>query len=356
MNALVDAAPPRPPIEGPSAWYGPDLAQRPGEWTYHLSAAEIAEIEAATAAVRARGLDIADIRRADFPLPTLGATLDRLRGEVLNGRGFVLIRGLPVEDHPIAEAATAYWGIGAYFGSARSQNAKGHVLGHVRDLGLSSKDPNVRIYQTTERQNFHTDSCDIVSLLCLKAAKSGGLSSLTSSMTVYNEMARRRADLVRRLFQPMPTDRRGEVPEGRKPWFETPIYNDHAGYLSAIYAPHYVRSSQRFAAAPRLSPEDIAALDYFDRLAEDPALRLDMEFRPGDMQFVHNHTILHDRTAFEDWPDPARKRHLLRLWLAAPGARPLPPAYQERYGSVEIGNRGGIICKDTRLHAPLEAV
>jgi alpha-ketoglutarate-dependent taurine dioxygenase len=154
----------------------------------------------------------------------------------------------------------------------------------------------------------------------------------------------------------MPTDRRGEVPEGRRPWFETPVYNEHQGLLSAIYAPHYVRSSQRFPEAPRLSAEDIAALDCFDRLAEDAALRLDMEFRPGDMQFVHNHTVLHDRTAFEDWPEPERKRHLLRLWLAASGARALPPAYAERYGSVEIGNRGGIICKGTRLHAPLEAV
>jgi hypothetical protein len=346
----------RPIVEGPSAWIGAELAKRPDDWTYRLSAADIAEIETASAQVRARGLDIADIRRADFPLPTLGPVLDRLRGEVLNGRGFVLLRGLPVEGRPIAESATAYWGIGTYFGNARSQNAKGHVLGHVRDMGLSSKDPNVRIYQTTERQNFHTDSCDIVALLCLKTAKSGGLSSLTSSMTIYNVMAERYPDLVWRLFQPMPTDRRGEVPEGKLPWFETPVYNDDAGYLSAIYAPHYVRSSQRFPEAPRLAAEDIAALDCFDALAEDATLRLDMEFRPGDMQFAHNHTVLHDRTAFEDWPEPERKRHLLRLWLAAPGARPLPPAYAERYGSVEVGDRGGIICKDTRLHAPLEAV
>ena len=352
----VSAGIPRPLVTGPSAWLGPDLAQRPGEWTYTLSAVEIAEIEAATATVRRLGMAIADIRRPDFPLPTLGPVLDRLRDDVLNGRGFVLLRGLPVEDRPIADSAAAYFGIGTYFGGARSQNAKGHVLGHVRDLGLSSKDPNVRIYQTTERQNFHTDSCDIVSLLCLKTARSGGLSSLTSSMSVYNVMARRHPDLVWRLFQPLPTDRRGEVPAGKLPWFHTPIYHDHAGYLSAIYAPHYVRSSQRFPEAPRLTEQDHAALDCFDRLAEDPALRLDMSFQPGDMQFVHNHTILHDRTAFEDWPEPERKRHLLRLWLAAPGARPLPPAYAERYGSVEVGNRGGIICEGTRLHAPLEPV
>lgn len=348
----VDVRLPRTRIDGPSAWIGAELAQRPEEWIYRLSPAEIAELEAATAA--RRGHDLASLRRADFPLPTLGPILDRLRAEVLNGRGFVLIRGLPVEGRPIAESAAAYWAIGCYFGNARSQNAKGHLLGHVRDLGMSSKDPNVRIYQTTERQNFHTDSCDIVGLLCLKAAKSGGLSSLTSSMSIYNVMAKRRPDLLARLFVPFATDRRGEVPEGKLPWFDIPVFNDYQGFLSAIYAPHYVRSSQRFPQARRLTAEDLEALDMFDRLAEDPELRLDMELQPGDMQFVHNHTTLHDRTAFEDWPEPEKKRHLLRLWLAAPDARPLPPIYAERYGSVTIGDRGGIICPGTRQHAPLE--
>lgn len=352
----MEAAPPRLLVEGPSAWIGRDLRQREDEWVYRLSAVEIGEIEAATAAVRERGLDIAEIRRGDFPLPNFGPVLDRLRDEILNGRGFVLIRGLPVEGRATADSAAAYWGIGTYLGNARSQNAKGHLLGHVRDLGLATSDPNVRTYQTTERQHFHTDSCDIVGLLCLKTAKKGGLSSITSSMAIYNVMAIRRPDLVRRLFEPFPTDRRGEVPEGKKPFFEIPVYNDHAGYLSVLYSRPYITSGQRFAEARRLSPEDIEALDMFDALANDADLRLDMELRPGDMQFLHNHTILHDRTAFEDWPEPERKRHLLRLWLAAPGARPLPPVYAERYGTTTVGDRGGIICPDTRLHAPLEPV
>ncbi len=348
-------APPRPLVEGRSAWVGAEMAKRSDEWIYRLSAQEIAEIEAATAAVRARGLDIAAIRREDFDLPTLGPTLIRLRDEVIGGRGFVLLRGLPVEGRPIAESATAYWGIGTWFGNARSQNAKGHVLGHVRDLGLSAeKDPNVRIYQTTERQTFHTDSCDIVALLCLKTAKRGGLSSIVSSMTIYNVMATRRPDLVRRLFQPFATDRRGEVPPGRKPYFEIPVFNDYEGFLSVIYARRYIESAQRFPDARRLTPEDREALDMFDSLANDPELRLDMEFRPGDMQFLHNHTLLHDRTAYEDWDEPEKKRHLLRLWLAAPNARPLPPVYAERYGTVTIGDRGGIICEGTKLHAPLQ--
>jgi len=345
---------PRPLVTGPSAWIGAELAKRPEEWTYTLSSDEIGEIQ--TNVAHLRGREIASVTKAEFPLPTLGPKLDRFRDEILNGRGFVLLRGLPVTDRPIADSAMAYWGIGTWFGSARSQNAKGHVLGHVRDMGLATTDPNVRIYQTTERQNFHTDSCDIVGLLCLKTARSGGLSSLTSSMAVYNAMCERHPELVGRLFKPMPTDRRGEVPVGKKPWFELPIYNDYMGYLSALYAPHYVRSSQRFPEAPRLTEDDLKALDCFDRLAEDTTLRIDMELRPGDIQLVHNHTTLHDRTAFVDWPEPEKKRHLLRLWLAAPGARPLPAGYAERWGSVTIGDRGGIICEGTKLNAPLEAV
>ena len=358
IDALQETrlAPPRPLIEGSAAWRGSDLRHREAEWIYSLSSQELAEIEEATAAIRARGLDIAEIRRRDFPLPTLAPVLDRLRDEILNGRGFVLIRGLRVEDRPIADSAVSYWGIGTYFGNGRSQNAMGHLLGHVRDLGLSTKDTSVRTYQTTERQHFHTDSCDIVGLLCLKTARSGGLSSIVSSMAIYNAMATRRPDLVRRLFRPFATDRRGEVPEGKRPFFEIPVYNDYEGYLSVLYSRPYINSGQRFPDAPRLAREDVEALDYFDMLANDADLRLDMTLQPGDMQFLHNHTILHDRTAFEDWPEPDRKRHLLRLWLAAPGARPLPPVYAERYGSVEIGDRGGIICPATRLHAPLEPV
>jgi hypothetical protein len=347
-------APPRPLVEGPSAWIGAELARHPERWIYNLSPAEIGEIEANVA--RLRGRDLATLSTVDFALPLLAPVLDGMRNEVLNGRGFVLIRGLPVEGRPIADSAAAYWAIGMRFGNPRSQNAMGHLLGHVRDLGLATADPNVRTYQTTERQHFHTDSCDIVGLLCLKTAQSGGLSSITSSMAIYNAMATRRPDLARRLFQPFATDRRGEVPAGEKPYFEIPVYNDYGGYLSAIYSGTYIRSGQRFAEVPRLASEDFEALDLFDDLANDKELRLDMEFRPGDMQFVHNHTCLHDRTAFVDWPEPERKRHLLRLWLAAPGARPLPPAYAQRYGSTAIGDRGGIICETTRLHAPLEAV
>lgn len=345
-----------PEQTGPAAWYGPEMARRT-DWQMPLSPPEIAEIEAATKALASREADIAAVGPRDFPLPTLGTRLRaRVQDEVLNGRGFLLLRGLPVERWTMRESATAFYGLGAHLGSARSQNGKGHVLGHVQDLGLDVKDPNVRIYQTHERQTYHTDSCDIVGLLCLKTAQSGGLSALVSSTTIFNEMRRTRPDLLELLFQPIATDRRGEVPEGQKPYFEIPVFNWHKGFLTAIYQRQYVDSAQRFADAPRLSARQIEALDMFDALTNDPRLHLFMAFKPGDVQLVHNHTMLHDRTAFVDWPEPERRRHLLRLWLAADQARPLPPVFAQRYGSVEVGDRGGIIVRGTKLHAPLEAV
>jgi len=345
----------RKPIEGPSAWVGSDLRHREAEWSYRLSPSEVAEIEAAVSAVRTRGLDLADIRREDFPLPTLGPVLEQLRAEVLDGRGFVLLRGMPVENRPIAESATAYWGVGTWFGSARSQNAKGHLLGHVYDLGLgrSESNPNIRSYATSERQKFHIDRCDVVALLCLRRAKSGGQSAIVSSMTLHNVMAERRPDLLERLYRTFPVDRRGEVPEGKGPFYEAPVFNEHDGKLSVLYSRLHIGSAQRFPEARRLTPEDYEALDMLADLAGDPELRLDMTFMPGDVQFLHNHTILHARSEYEDWPEVERKRHLLRLWLAPPVARPLPPVFSECYGGITIGDRGGIICKDTRLHAPL---
>ena len=257
------------------------------------------------------------------------------------GGGSSLLRGLPVDG----DAELAFAGLGAHLGSARSQNRHGHLVGHVRDLGLSSADPTVRVYQTNERQTFHTDSCDVVGLLCLQTARVGGESLLVSSTTIFNEMRRRRPDLLALLLAPIATDRRGEVPPGRQPFYAIPVFHWYEGHLSALYQRQYIDSAQRFADAPRLTSAHVEALDLFDALANDPALHLSMTLAPGDVQLVHNHTLLHDRTAFVDWPEPERRRHLLRLWLACPGARPLPACYAEPYGRVDIGDRGGVVVR-----------
>ena len=348
------AVPPGP-IAGAAAWTGADMLGRSGEWMHVLDAAALAEVEAAIAAHRAGGRAMGEITAESFRLPTLGPRLAAILDELMHGRGFAVLRGLPVERWGTEDSAIAYLGIGAHFGSFRSQNARGHLLGHVKDLGLDIGDPKVRYYQTTRELEYHTDSCDIVGLLCLRTAKAGGASRIVSSTTLYNEMLRRRPDLVEQLFHAFPTDRRGEIPPGMLPWFEVPVFSWHEGHLTAIYSGQYIRSAQaNFPQCRRLTAAEHEALDMLDALSNDPALNLQIEFRPGDMQFLHNHQIFHSRTDFENWPEPERHRHLLRLWLAPQDARPLPPAFAQRYGGLTPGDRGGIVVKDTVLTFTLD--
>jgi len=341
------------PVRGPGVWYGRDLAAR-RDWIREFSSRELAEIQAAVRA--ARDISPEKLSPASFPLPGFGPELGRILAELLEGRGFILLRGLPVERMTREEQAIAYLGMGSWLGAFRSQNAKGHLLGHVKDLGLDIRDPRVRYYQTNRKLEYHTDSVDIVGLLCLKTAKAGGESYLASSMTVFNEMLTRRPDLVPALFEPFPTDRRGEVPEGMQPWFDIPIYHRHAGKLSCIYVRQYIESAQKlFPQARRLTAAQREAMDLIDELCNDPAIHLAMDFRPGDIQLLHNHQILHSRGDFENWPEPERHRHLLRLWVAPPEARPLPDVFAPRYGSITPGDRGGIVVKGTTFRVPLEA-
>ncbi|HEY9532522.1 MAG TPA: TauD/TfdA family dioxygenase [Burkholderiales bacterium] len=341
------------PVRGPGVWYGRDLAAR-RDWIREFSSRELAEIQAAVRA--ARDISPEKLSPASFPLPGFGPELGRILAELLEGRGFILLRGLPVERMTREEQAIAYLGMGSWLGAFRSQNAKGHLLGHVKDLGLDIRDPRVRYYQTNRKLEYHTDSVDIVGLLCLKTAKAGGESYLASSMTVFNEMLTRRPDLVPALFEPFPTDRRGEVPEGMQPWFDIPIYHRHAGKLSCIYVRQYIESAQKlFPQARRLTAAQREAMDLIDELCNDPAIHLAMDFRPGDIQLLHNHQILHSRGDFENWPEPERHRHLLRLWVAPPEARPLPEVFAPRYGSITPGDRGGIVVKGTTFRVPLEA-
>lgn len=318
------------PLEGPPVWYGRDLAKS-GGWIRVLSGLERDALR--EAANRFRSRPFGEITGDDVPpLPLF----DEVRRELIEGRGFALLRGL--DPQALEVVARLFWAIGLRFGRLLPQNAKGHLIGHVKDMGLRADDPAVRLYQTSERQGFHTDSCDFVALLCVRPARRGGLSSLASTWTAYNEILRRRPDLAEVLFEPIATDHRGEGPRGARPWFLIPILSWHRERLLGVYQRRYVESAQRFPDAARLSGRQREAMNLLDGVLEEIALHMELE--PGDVQLVHNHQILHDRTAFED--DPGRPRHLLRLWIAPDQAWPLPPVFAERFGTVTPGDRGGI--------------
>lgn len=350
---MINTTPPDR-LEGKAAWLAADLADNTGLWLRQLGDAETDELVKAAHQFLSTGKDIGEITKDDFKIPVFTQHLSTLKRKLLHGCGLEVIRGLPVSEFSLELAACIFCGIGSHLGSARSQNAEGHILGHVRDLGLSSSDPNNRIYQTSERQSFHTDSADVVGLLCLKKARSGGESLLVSALSIYNRFKAQRPDLLPLLFEPIATDRRGEVPPGEKPFMTIPVFSWYQEHLTVFYQRQYIESAQRFDEAPRLTERQIEALDLFDSLANDPSLHFAMQLEPGDMQFVYNHSQLHDRTGFTDWPDAADRRHLLRLWLSLEGDRPLPECFRQRYGSIEIGDRGGIITAKTRLSAPLK--
>ena len=343
-------------ITGPQGWHGPDMAARRGEWAYELTAVDRADLEQATAAAMATGKDILALESADFPLAGFGRTLSEMRQVMLHGRGFQLIRGLPIQGKAIDEIATLYWGIGSHLGVAVSQNAKGHVLGHVKDLGHDYADPLARGYQTSARLPYHTDYSDLVGLLCLKTARAGGLSSIVSSSALYNHVMSERPDLGAALMQPVYRTRWGEVGSDRPAWIEVPAFNPFEGGVSTTYVRSAVRKAQLMPEVPRVTEKQEEAMDYFDSLAGSPDFHLDMELEVGDLQFVNNHYILHSRTAYEDHADWSEKRHLLRLWLACDDGPTFPPGMTENFQGLTLNGRpNGIHVPGVPFSAPLDA-
>ena len=342
-----------PTYANPQAWYGPDMAARSTEWTHAFTAEELAELDAVVRRADASGRDLLEFGVDDFALPRVRRQLDRARLELLHGRGFHLFRGIPVERYTPRQSAIAYWAIGLNMGEPVSQNGKGHVLGHVTNLGLNYADPEVRGYQTNARLAYHTDSSDIVGLLCLRTSKTGGLSSIVSSTTVWNEIVRSRPDHARTLLADFHRTRWGEIPAMKQSWGSNPIFAPCDDHIVASYVRSAIGKAQAMPEVPRLTPAQVEALDHVDALAADPRLHLDMVLAPGDLQMVSNHFILHSRTAYEDWPEPERRRHLLRLWLACDDGPSLPAAMTDRLGLTARGRPNGICVPGVPFVAPL---
>ncbi|MGR3491394.1 MAG: TauD/TfdA family dioxygenase [Shimia sp.] len=353
LDGDVGLRPPGP-LGGPRAWRGEALTLQPERWIWRLSEEDLEALEDATMAYQAGGQPASDLSAQSFPLPSLAKKIAAMREALLEGKGFQVIRGLPVHRYERSALITMFLGLGTHLGTPRPQNAAGHLLGHVRDTGKEASNPAARIYETSARQTFHTDSADVVGLLCLQDAMEGGDSLVVSAVTLHDVLADSAPDLLPLLFEALATDRRGEVPEGALPYLTIPPLTWYRGELTVFYQRQYIESAQRFPDAPRLAESHRAALDAFDAAANDRALHLRMRLQPGDMQFVYNHAMLHDRTGFTDWPDLEKRRHMLRLWLSVPGDRALDPRFKQRYGDLTPGRRGGIAIQGSRLHVPLD--
>ena len=303
------------PIAAASAWCGAELRAR-DDWREELAPAQVEELERAVAAAKATGRPTGELTAADFPLPTLAPAIVRWREEIANGRGFQVVSGIPVHRWSQEDAELAFWCIGQHMGRPGAQNPQGDLLGHVVDTGDAADDPHVRKYRTSADIAYHCDAADVVGLLCLRPARSGGASRIASSVTVYNELLSRHPELSERLYRPFLLDVRNEDASGEIRYLPIPPCRFADGALRTFYHSDYFRSVLRHDDVPRFTDDEARLLDVYEAIGAEPDVYLDMDLAAGDIQWLSNHTILHARSAYEDYPEPERKRHLLRLWLS----------------------------------------
>ncbi|MBL8549570.1 MAG: TauD/TfdA family dioxygenase [Hyphomonadaceae bacterium] len=310
----------REPVRGPALWTAGDLAEK--DWVWRLESAEQEELDRALEDVKGRGLRLGEFGPREFALPRLAPKLAAIRSDVVDGKRFALLRGVKVEGLSVQDLELVYWGIGSYLGAGLGQNAHGDLLTHVTFHDLDPSNPNVRGYQDRRHQEPHNDLADMVGLLCIRKAKSGGASSIVNMAAAYNAFLARRPDLLPIMYRGFYRDYRGEGadPSSTTP-YRVPIFAHEEGRLTCFYGRRGIDATfKKKGVAP--SREEEEALALMDELILAPEFRLDMELQAGDIQLVNNYAVLHARTAYDDYDDPGRWRLLLRLWLNLAEAKP----------------------------------
>ena len=310
-------------VDESGLWTVRDFAG-PEDYTLRLTAAEIAELDGFIADMDRAGKSLDDIGREDFRCPSVGARLAGLYGELREGRGFAVMAGLPVERWRQEDAERVYWAMGAQLGAGMSQSVLGDRLGHVRDV--TREDPHARAYRNRTELTPHTDRAHIVGLFSLRAARKGGVSHLTSALAVHNRLLAEAPDCLERLYEGFYMHRRGEEAPGEDPVtpHKVPVFSAVDGKVSCRWVKTYVVMGQEAKGEPMGALEE-AAMEAFVAAASSDALQLRFTLQPGEILWFNNFTHLHARTAFEDWEDPGRRRHLLRLWLRNADMRPTVP-------------------------------
>jgi hypothetical protein len=320
------------PVIDRSAWRGEDLAKRPEEWTYRLSDADVREIDAALAQAKAGGKSAVKMTRDDFTLGKLSDRIEKIANEVDHGLGLFLIKGLPIERYNLQDAELLLAGIGAQFGKSITQNAFGDVIGHVRDIGAKLGQKDVRGYDTTSELRFHNDESDLITLLCLRQARSGGLSSMVSSAQMFNELLATRPETLPQLFEGYIFSLMGEHRAGVSPVSDhkIPIFSWLEGRMSCRYTINTVLQASQYTGV-ELTEEERKTLFAPLEAARKPGMALTFDLEPGDVQIANNLSTLHQRTEYVDFDESEKKRHLLRLWLASNYKRPLAREFEERF-------------------------
>lgn len=324
-------------IRTEAAWEAADMGDR---WLRILTPAESDALAGMLEAVRGRPM--LSITCDAVPLGAFAPVLQELTHQLEHGIGFMTLRGAPSHRFTPEENRLLFWALGTHLGVARPQGKASQLMSDVRAAGGTYRGLGGRGYNTNAELDYHVDGTDWVGLYCLRTARAGGLSRIASSVAIHNEILRRHPSLVARLYQPFPWNRQNEEAADESPWYMAPVYSLRDGHFAARYIRNHIRSGQARPDVPRLTEQDHRALDIIQELAETDRFRFDMELQAGDMQWVNNHVLIHSRTEFQDFEEEDRKRHLLRLWLSVPDARPLCEDLREAYKAVATNTvRGG---------------
>jgi hypothetical protein len=321
-----------PRLDHSAVWRGDELFTRP-DWSNSLTRTEFTEV--------ARALRSETWDRAT--LPELGRRLESVQHSLEHGSGATMIRGLEVSRYSEEECRRIFHGLMSLVGTPISQSAAGETVFSVRDEGYKLGDREARGPNTSKRLSFHTDRCDVIAFLTLKQAKSGGENQLVSSMALFNEIGRRRPDLLEVLMQPYYYLRHNVDTGNERPWTRQPIFSIYEGHFACNFLRVLIERAYESDDLPDMSPAQREALDFLESVAAEPEWHVTFRQEPGDMLLVNNWVLLHRRNEFVDFDDPARRRHLLRIWLAMPNSRPLHPDFAGNYGATEAGAiRGGM--------------
>jgi len=329
----------RQPVRARSAWRPADFPG-PEAFSFTLTDAHFAAFDTALAANLRAGRTVEELTAREFALETIADDVAAWRDEVQRGRGFIVLRELPRDRYSVDDLGVLFFGLGTHFGRAVSQSSMGDRLGHV--LGVGGKDRRERAYRNSRELTLHTDRADVVGMLCVQNAAAGGVSGYASAHTIYNEILASRPALLEPLFAGFPYHRRGEEAPGEPAItpYRVPVFSESEGELSAVWLRAYIEMAAKELGTP-LTEVELAALDYFEEVGRREDVRLTFTLEPGHAIFFNNCTMPHNRTSFEDDEDPARKRHLLRLWLMLDGGRPLTSAVHAYKGTTGILGHGG---------------
>ncbi|MFP6872704.1 MAG: TauD/TfdA family dioxygenase [Verrucomicrobiales bacterium] len=316
-------------IEAPCVWHGEELFSR-ADWLHQVDATHLEQIQCL-------------MEGNGKPTPELARLFSNIRHSLENHSGATLIRGLPVETLDEDCAKTLLLKLASQIGSPVSQSSAGDLVFSVRDAGYKESDPRSRGPNTRRKLTFHSDRCDVIGFLCLRQAKSGGGNDLVSSAAIHNRLLQTRPELLEELYRPFYYKRHNVDTGNRLPYCRQPVFSSTQGKFACNLLRILIDRAYAMPELPDMTNTQREALDAIESLAAQPGMHAGIRQQPGDMLLMNNWVTLHRRSEFEDYCEPERKRHILRVWISPPNNRPIDPLFRDNYGAVDAGSiRGGM--------------